>query len=126
MTQCRELETSHHEQVSTIANQLLEKFSKNQLQEDECPDQLRMLLVDKDSFLSSITASHDVHFLAIDTKEDSMIQAMNRDKDSFLAELQEDEFTRNRSRIMEITRYLQFEQEEMELFEDNFSPADEN
>jgi hypothetical protein len=55
-----------------------------------------------------------------------MIQAMNRDKDSFLAELQEDEFTRNRSRIMEITRYLQFEQEEMELFEDNFSPADEN
>ena len=43
MTQCRELEASHHEQVSAMANQLLEKFSRNQLEEDECPDQLRMV-----------------------------------------------------------------------------------
>ena len=43
MTQCRELETTHHERVSVIANQLLERFSRNQLGEEECPDQLRMV-----------------------------------------------------------------------------------
>lgn len=90
MTQCRELEGVHHEKATAIATQLLERFSRNQLEEGECPDQLRavsatlvhlhppppalpppfplQLLVDKDAFMGSISTSHDLHLLAIDNK----------------------------------------------------------
>ncbi len=41
-TQMRELENTHHERVTEIGLQHLEKFVKNQLEED-LPDELRMV-----------------------------------------------------------------------------------
>ena len=40
MTQCRELENTHNEKLSDIAVVTLEKFMKNEL-EEELPDELR-------------------------------------------------------------------------------------
>ena len=54
-----------------------------------------------------------------------MIQSMNKDKDTFLTELQEEEFARNRGRVLEITHYLKYEREVLEEFEDNFAPIEE-
>jgi len=42
MTQCRDIENSHHEHLSDIALQMLEKFVKNQLLED-LHDELRIV-----------------------------------------------------------------------------------
>lgn len=42
MTQCRDIENSHHEHLSDIALQMLEKFVKNQLTED-LHDELRIV-----------------------------------------------------------------------------------
>ncbi len=42
MTQCRDLENAHHEKLSDIAVVTLEKFMKNEL-EEELPDELRMV-----------------------------------------------------------------------------------
>lgn len=42
MTQCRDVENSHHEHLSDIALQMLEKFVKNQLTED-LHDELRIV-----------------------------------------------------------------------------------
>ncbi len=49
MTQCRELENSHHEKLSDIAVVTLEKFMKNEL-EEELPDELRNVSVCGKSF----------------------------------------------------------------------------
>ena len=43
MTQLRELEGTHHERVTEIALALLERFIKNQLEEDELADELRIV-----------------------------------------------------------------------------------
>lgn len=42
MTQCRDVENSHHEHLSDTALQMLEKFVKNQLTED-LHDELRIV-----------------------------------------------------------------------------------
>ena len=44
MTQMRELETTHHEKVTEIAINHLERFVKNQV-EEELPDELRLVRV---------------------------------------------------------------------------------
>ena len=44
MTQCRELENAHHEKLSDIAVVTLEKFMKNEL-EEELPDDLRNVCI---------------------------------------------------------------------------------
>ena len=46
MTQCRELEGTYHEKVTGIATQYLEKFSRNELEGDECSDQLKSVSMD--------------------------------------------------------------------------------
>ena len=43
MTQLRELEGAHHEKVTEIALGMLEKFVKNQLEDDELADELRIV-----------------------------------------------------------------------------------
>ena len=46
MTLCRELEGIYHEKVTGIATQYLEKFSRNELEGDECSDQLKSVSMD--------------------------------------------------------------------------------
>ena len=43
MTQSRDLENAHHEKLTEIAMQLLERMVKGEL-EEELPDELRMVL----------------------------------------------------------------------------------
>ena len=44
MTRLRELEGAHHESVSEIGLDLLERFTKNQLDDDELHDDLRIVI----------------------------------------------------------------------------------
>ena len=124
MTQCRELEGVHHEKVAAIATQLLERFSRNQLEEGECTDQLRALLVDKDAFMGSISSSHDLHLLAVDNKEDTILQQLRKDTADYVNQLAEEEVKRNRGRVLEIMRYIGNEQEDMETMEENYGTTE--
>ncbi|XP_050962383.1 dynein regulatory complex subunit 3 [Labeo rohita] len=119
--QCRDLENQHHEQQLEIALATLEKVVKNEL-EEEIPEDVAMLLVDKDTVTNAVSASHDTHLLKIDNREDELLTRINSWMSGLLKSIHDEEVTRNRKRISEIENYISYvtdELEDMRLSEDN-------
>jgi hypothetical protein len=113
MTQLRDIEKEHNETILEQSTQLLEAYSKGQL-EDELPDGLKILFVDKDTLMSAINAAHDTHMMVIDNKEDSIRARAEKDKKLLLEDIVEREYTRNRQRIIEITQHVDIQHQELE------------
>ncbi|XP_055040332.2 dynein regulatory complex subunit 3 [Misgurnus anguillicaudatus] len=103
--QCRDLENHHHENQLEIALATLEKVAKNEL-EEEMPDDVIMLFVDKDTVTNAVSASHDTHLLKIDNREDELLTRINSWSDGLLKSLHDEEVKRNRRRISEISNYI--------------------
>ncbi|XP_073689261.1 dynein regulatory complex subunit 3 [Garra rufa] len=119
--QCRDLENQHYEQLLEIALATLEKVVKNEL-EEEIPEDVAMLLVDKDTVTNAVSASHDTHLLKIDNREDELVTRINSWMRGLLKSIHDEEVTRNRNRISEIQNYISYvkdELEDMRLFEHN-------
>ncbi|XP_066292825.1 dynein regulatory complex subunit 3-like [Branchiostoma lanceolatum] len=117
ISQCRDLENTHNEKLLEVAIVTLEKMVKNEL-DDELPDDVRMLFVDKDTITNAVGASHDLHLLKIDNKEDDIITRAN----NWLAALMErvhneEEVKRNRLRVSEVNNFIDHLREEVETFE---------
>ncbi|TSO37074.1 Dynein regulatory complex subunit 3 [Bagarius yarrelli] len=111
----RNLENLHHEKVLDIAVETLEKSAKNELQVD-LPDDVKMLFADKDTLINAVSESHDKHLLKIDNREDELLTRLNGWKSALMKSIQDDEIKRNRKRISDIHKYLDYawdqEQEE--------------
>ncbi|KFV06248.1 Leucine-rich repeat-containing protein 48, partial [Pterocles gutturalis] len=69
---CRDLENHHHEQLLEICISTLEKSAKNELDED-LPEDIRMLLVDKNTIVNAVNASHRIRLLKIDKRESDIL-----------------------------------------------------
>ncbi|XP_077980345.1 dynein regulatory complex subunit 3-like isoform X2 [Glandiceps talaboti] len=114
ISQCRELENQHHEKLLEIAVITLEKFVKNEL-DDEIPDDLRVLFVDKDTIQNAVSASHDLHLLKIDNREDDIITRANGWMASLMEKIhQEEEIKRSRDRVGEINNLIDHLNDEIE------------
>ncbi|NWW77186.1 DRC3 protein, partial [Climacteris rufus] len=72
MTQCRHLENQHHEKLMEVVTATLEKSHKEELEED-LPDDVKMLLVDKTTIVNAVNASHGVRLRKIDKRESDML-----------------------------------------------------
>ncbi|NWI79977.1 DRC3 protein, partial [Dryoscopus gambensis] len=70
--QCRDLENQHHEKLMEMTFAVLEKLDKDELEED-FPDDVRGLLVDKDTIVSAINMSHSIRLRKIDKRESDML-----------------------------------------------------
>ncbi|XP_020669634.3 dynein regulatory complex subunit 3 [Pogona vitticeps] len=105
MAQCRDLENHHHEKLLETAINTLEKIVKSEFEED-MPDDVRMLFVDKDTIVNAVNASHDIHLLKIDNREDEIITKANNWASALIEKVHKDEIHRNRSRVMEINQYI--------------------
>ncbi|XP_067285156.1 dynein regulatory complex subunit 3 [Pseudorasbora parva] len=110
---CRDLENQHHEQQLEIALATPEKVVKNEL-EEEIPDEVAMLLVDKDTVSNAVSASHDTHLQKIDNREDELLTRINSWMGGLLKSIHNDEVKRNRNRISEIQNYISFVKDELE------------
>ncbi|KAL2101181.1 hypothetical protein ACEWY4_002942 [Coilia grayii] len=111
---CRDLENHHHEKLLEIAVATLERVAKNEL-EEELPDDLRMLFVDKDTVSNAISASHDTHLLKIDNREDDLITHVHKWLAEMMKTLHANEGSRNRNRISEIINYTDYVREQLEM-----------
>jgi len=120
VSQLRDLESNHHEKLSDVAVVTLEKLMKNEL-EEEIPDDVRMLFVDRDTIMNAVSSSHDAHSFRIDNKEDDMITRVNTNVQSMIETIHSDEVKRNRSRVMEINNLLDHYREQIENFESNYN-----
>uniref|UniRef100_A0A8C8S9R5 Dynein regulatory complex subunit 3 n=1 Tax=Pelusios castaneus TaxID=367368 RepID=A0A8C8S9R5_9SAUR len=112
MAQCRDLENHHHEKLLEIAINTLEKIIKSEF-DDELPDAVRLLFVDKDTIVNAVNASHDVHLLKIDNREDDIVTKAN----SWASSVHKNEISRNRNRVREINQYIDQLQEELDNME---------
>ncbi|NXJ20035.1 DRC3 protein, partial [Dicrurus megarhynchus] len=70
--QCRDLENQHHEKLMKMTFAILEKLDKDELEED-FPDDVRRLLVDKDTTVNAINMSHSIRLRKIDKRESDML-----------------------------------------------------
>nr|XP_033818720.1 dynein regulatory complex subunit 3 [Geotrypetes seraphini]XP_033818721.1 dynein regulatory complex subunit 3 [Geotrypetes seraphini] len=117
MAQIRDLENQHNEKLLEIAIHTLEKIGKGVVDED-MPDDVRiMLFVDKDTVINAVGASHDIHLLKIDNREDEMLTKINSWASNLIEKGQKDELERNRKRVREIDAYIDHLIEDVEDLE---------
>ncbi|XP_015442114.2 dynein regulatory complex subunit 3 [Pteropus alecto] len=119
MAQCRDLETHHHEKLLEISINTLEKIVKGELDED-LPEDVRALFVDKDTIVNAVGASHDIHLLKIDNREDELVTRINSWCTHLVDKIHKDEIIRNRKRVKEINQYIDHMQNEL----DNLDSSD--
>ena len=73
------------------------------------------LCIDKDTIINAVTASHDLHLLKIDNREDELVKRINGWLSSTIEEIHEkEEIARNRSRVSEINHMIDHLRDEME------------
>uniref|UniRef100_A0A8C4SWU9 Dynein regulatory complex subunit 3 n=1 Tax=Erpetoichthys calabaricus TaxID=27687 RepID=A0A8C4SWU9_ERPCA len=77
IAQLRDLEGNYNEKVLEIAINTLEKAKRDEFDED-IPEDVRMLFVDKDTVNNAVSGSHDMHLLKIDNREDSIVTRANK------------------------------------------------
>ncbi|XP_047145604.1 dynein regulatory complex subunit 3 isoform X1 [Hydra vulgaris] len=117
VNQLRELENKNHEVLSEIAMNTLEKFMKNEL-EEEISDDIKFLFIDKDTVMNAVSASHDSHLFKIDCKEDDIVTRINANIRNLIEGLHADEIKRNRLRVCEINYLLDHFRDEIESFDE--------
>ncbi|XP_059524386.1 dynein regulatory complex subunit 3 [Myotis daubentonii] len=113
MAQCRDLENHHHEKLLEIAINTLEKVVKGELDED-LPEDVRALFVDKDTIVNAVGTSHDMHLLKIDNREDELVTRVNSWCTHLVGKIHKDEILRNRKRVKEINQYIDHMQNELD------------
>uniref|UniRef100_F6UPM5 Dynein regulatory complex subunit 3 n=1 Tax=Monodelphis domestica TaxID=13616 RepID=F6UPM5_MONDO len=113
MAQCRDLENHHHEKLLEISINTLEKIVKSEFDED-LPDDVRALFSDKDTVVNAVGASHDIHLLKIDNREDELITNVSNWCSGIVDKVHTDEHNRNRKRVKEINQYIDHLQNELD------------
>uniref|UniRef100_A0A8C5QRQ3 Dynein regulatory complex subunit 3 n=1 Tax=Leptobrachium leishanense TaxID=445787 RepID=A0A8C5QRQ3_9ANUR len=112
----RDLENDHHEKVTEVSMNLLEKVIKGEMDED-MSDDLRELFSDKDTVLSSLITSHEMHLLKIDNREDDIITKINSWSSYLIKKVHSNSLQRNRKRVSEISRYIDHLHDELDNLE---------
>ncbi|XP_072506270.1 dynein regulatory complex subunit 3 [Notamacropus eugenii] len=113
MAQCRDLENHHHEKLLEISINTLEKIVKSEFDED-LPEDVRALFSDKDTVVNAVGASHDIHLLKIDNREDELITNVTSWCTAVVDKVHNDELDRNRKRVKEINQYIDHLQTELD------------
>uniref|UniRef100_A0A8C0BEC9 Dynein regulatory complex subunit 3 n=1 Tax=Buteo japonicus TaxID=224669 RepID=A0A8C0BEC9_9AVES len=118
MTQCRDLENHYHEKLLEISITTLEKSVKNQLDED-LPADVRMLLVDKNTIVNAVNASHGIRLLKIAKRESDILSNTYRWQASVTEKMLPNLCWSplNRDRVREIVQYIDSLQEELDNIE---------
>ncbi|XP_051877932.1 dynein regulatory complex subunit 3 [Pristis pectinata] len=116
VAQCRDLENRNHENMLEIAMSSYDKMGKSE-GDEEMPEELRALFIDKDTVINTVNASHDLHLLKIDNQEDKMVTKANAWVRDMIEKLHMDEVARNRKRVLEINTYVNHWRDELDFLE---------
>ncbi|XP_061701797.1 dynein regulatory complex subunit 3 [Syngnathoides biaculeatus] len=110
--QCRELEDSHHQKITQIAVTTLEVVAKGEAEED-LPDDVRMLFLDKNTVMDTLAASHDNHLQTINDRETQLVTRAEAWKVALIKGIEDTQLKRNRMRIADIHRYADYLREQL-------------
>ncbi|KAM9843971.1 dynein regulatory complex subunit 3 [Aulostomus maculatus] len=110
--QCRDLEDSYHAGMKEVAVATLEMVADDN--EEDLPEDVRMLFTDKDTVMEVLATSHDNHLLSISDRESQMVTRLSNWKMSFIKEIQDKVLKLNRVRVSDIHRYMDYLREQLE------------
>lgn len=111
--QLRDLENIQFERLQELCLGTLEKVLKGEVT-DDFPDDLRDLFLDKDTIVNAMQTSHDMHSLKIDAREDDMISKIKNWASNMIEQIHdEEEYKRNRKRVMEINKLIDYFRDEI-------------
>ncbi|XP_029997517.1 dynein regulatory complex subunit 3 isoform X3 [Sphaeramia orbicularis] len=110
--QCRDLENEYNEKVRNVAVATLEKVAKGNVEED-MPEDVRMLFMDKDNVMDVLATCHNNHVLAISDRETHLITRLNDWKDGLIKASQAKALQRNRMGISDINSYVDYLMEQL-------------
>lgn len=122
--QTEDCENIFAKELTSLANDLLDKAANEDLPED-ISDEASNLLIDRDTCMTAITGSHDVHVGKLYKNEEvskfSEVQHLNETLRGF----KDEEHNRNRERVLEIHRFVAHNKGELELALAESAAADE-
>ncbi|KAI4471540.1 protein phosphatase 1 regulatory subunit sds22-related [Holotrichia oblita] len=111
-TQMRTAEQAYMENIMDCATRYMTSAS---LQPDfYMPKELKPILAEKEILSNSMAASHDMHLLVIDNREDRLVNRAKTWLSNLVSNLQKDEVTRNRTKVLEINHFLDIQREEFD------------
>ena len=96
-------ENVYFEQTSALIGELLEQFGDDKLP-DDVTDECRSLLADREILINSCATSHDTHLSKLLTVEEGLRNRGNQETLSMISNYKLNEWTRNRSAVMEIRK----------------------
>ena len=97
-----ELEEKFSLGLKTVATDLIDRLAREELAEDYLDDEAMSLVMDKDTCMTVLSASHDLHIGRILKKEDEARGAEMKRFQEMLARYSGEESARNRNRILQI------------------------
>lgn len=100
----RNLETDYNEKVTDICMKLWERF--NQGEAVEVTDEIRSILVDKDTLLTTITQSHEHRTTKLYRRQEEITNMYKGKIEMLTATARQTDLERNRKRIAEISNYM--------------------
>ncbi|XP_044753735.1 dynein regulatory complex subunit 3-like [Coccinella septempunctata] len=111
-TRIRDLESDFSDAVAEIVKRYHVNISMTE--DPQIPPALREIMADKDTLANALGASHDVHALLIDTREDTLINNAREWLEKLVTNLEKDETNRNRDKVMEISHFMDVQREEFD------------
>jgi hypothetical protein len=100
----RMLETDYNEKITDICMKLWERF--NQGEAVEVTDEIRSILVDKDTLLSTITQSHEHRTTKLYRRQEDISQMYRSKVEMLTTNARQKDLERNRKRIAEVSNYM--------------------
>lgn len=113
----RELNNNFFNTLQSMAASTYDRYAADTAEVDSFPEEVRMLLSDKDSLVNAVQASQDMHTNFIDALEDKLVSKEVRGANDLAAQNANWQAERNRERISEIIAYVQRNMVELDELE---------
>lgn len=97
-----ELEEKFSSGIRTVATDLVDRLAREELAEDYLDDEAMGLVVDKDTCMGVLSASHDMHIGRILKHEDEARGAETKRFQDLISKALNDESSRNRDRVLQV------------------------
>jgi hypothetical protein len=97
-----ELEEKFSQGLKSVATDLIDRLAREELAEDYLDDEAMSLVMDKDSCMTVLSASHDLHIGRILKKEDEARGSEMKRFQELMGRYHNEESARNRNRILQI------------------------
>ncbi|ENN76938.1 hypothetical protein D910_07071, partial [Dendroctonus ponderosae] len=111
-TNVRAAEVTFSENMNDAAVRFMTAANVNP--DEDIPESLKDILIDRDTLNNAMAATHDVHMQNIDAREDQLVHKAKGWLENLSEKLTKDEIRRNRYKLLEINHFLDIQREELE------------